>query len=141
MKLIAEVKLNPTPVQEQLLRDTLKRANDACNYVSDVAWEAQTFGKYSLQKLCYYDLKEKFNLTAQMVIRCLAKVAAAYELDKKRKRIFREQGGIAWDDRILSWNIGLQRVSIWTIQGRQTISFQAGPKTLERLQTRQEKPT
>lgn len=137
MKLIAEVKLNPTPEQAHLLRQTLKVANAACNAVSDVAWAQQTFGKYSLQKLCYYDLKEKFSLTAQMVIRCLAKVAAAYELDRTAQRRFKETGGIAYDDRILSWHIGLQRVSIWTVVGRQTISFQAGPQALERLKTRQ----
>lgn len=137
MKLIAEVKLSPTPEQAAVLRQTLKAANAACNYISDKAWAEQTFGKYSLQKLCYYPTKERFQLSAQVVIRCLAKVAAAYELDKKRKRQFREKGGIAYDDRILSWNLGLQRVSIWTVAGRQTIPFKAGPLQLARLKTRQ----
>ncbi len=137
MKLVAEVKLNPTQAQAELLQQTLKVANQACDYVSDAAWDSQTFGKYSLQKLCYDDLKEKFKLTAQMAIRCLAKVAAAYELDKRAKRYFKEKGGIAYDDRILSWNIGLQRVSIWTVSGRQAIPFQVGPHALELLKTRQ----
>lgn len=137
MKLIAQVKLNPSPAQADALRATLQAANAACNYISDRAWAEQSFGKYSLQKLCYYEAKERFKLSAQVVIRCLAKVAAAYELDRKVKRRFKESGGIAYDDRILSWNLGLQRVSIWTMQGRQTIPFQAGPLQLERLKTRQ----
>jgi putative transposase len=137
MKLIAQLKLHPSGEQAKALRATLQTANAACNYISDVAWRAQSFRKYSLQKLCYYETKERFHLSAQVVIRCLAKVAAAYELDRKVKRRFKEAGGMAYDDRILSWNLGLQRVSIWTVAGRQAIPFQAGPWQLERLKTRQ----
>ena len=32
------------------------------------------FGKYALQRLCYREVKSGFGLSAQMVVRCLAKV-------------------------------------------------------------------
>ncbi len=74
MKVIAQLKLQPTPDQAEALRRTLEQANAACNDISCVAWEQQTFGKYDLQKLTYGRIKAEYGLSAQMVIRCLAKV-------------------------------------------------------------------
>lgn len=74
MKLIAQLKLQPTPVQADLLKRTLEAANAACNYMSGVAWATRTFGKFALQKLCYEQVREQFGLSAQMTIRALAKV-------------------------------------------------------------------
>jgi putative transposase len=39
MKLVAQLKLNPTPEQHALLKATLERANAACNAISVYAWE------------------------------------------------------------------------------------------------------
>ena len=88
MKLIAQIKLQPDTEQHQTLKQTLEAANAACNRIGDYAWQNRVFGKYKLQKALYYDLKEEFGLSAQMVIRCLAKVSDAYELDKKRSETF-----------------------------------------------------
>jgi hypothetical protein len=46
MKLIAQVKLLPTPEQADALRHTLEQANVACRFVSDTAWETKTFRQY-----------------------------------------------------------------------------------------------
>jgi putative transposase len=121
MKLTVAIKLAPTPEQADPLKETLRTANAAANYVSDTAWERRSFGKYRLQKLCYYDLKERFSLAAQIVIRALSKVSDAYKLDKKSKRTFRPLGAIAYDDRILSWK--RSEVSIWTVVGRERIPY------------------
>ncbi|MBK7453242.1 MAG: hypothetical protein IPJ46_05865 [Anaerolineales bacterium] len=77
MKLIAQIKLLPTPEQAQALRKTLEVANAACNYISDQAWESQTSRQFPLHKLTYYSVKEIFDLTAQMVVRAISKVADA----------------------------------------------------------------
>jgi putative transposase len=103
MKLIAQLKLQPTPEQAELLKRTLEAANAACNGISQVAWDIQTFGKFALQKLCYTDVREQFGLAAQMAIRALAKVGDAYKLDKRSKRTFRPLAAIAYDDRLLSF--------------------------------------
>lgn len=134
MKLTAKVKLQTTPEQHRALLITLERANIACNYISDVAWENQVFNKFKLQKLTYQDVKARFNLTAQVVIRCLGKVADAYKLNRKVRRGFDLRGSIAYDDRILRWYTSRQTVSIWTIQGRMTIPFTAGKYQLDLLQ-------
>uniref|UniRef100_A0A6M3LU36 Putative transposase n=1 Tax=viral metagenome TaxID=1070528 RepID=A0A6M3LU36_9ZZZZ len=137
MKLIAQVKLQPTEQQADALLDTLEKANAACNYISDVAWDTKTFMQYDLHHACYYPVREKFGLSAQVTIRAEAKVADAYKLDRKHKRTFKEHGSIAYDERILSWRMGDQTVNIWTMSGRQRMPFLAGERQLQLLEHRQ----
>ena len=44
-----------------------------------------------------------------MVVRCIAKVADAYKLDRKRKRSFQALGSVAYDARIPKWRVQKQR--------------------------------
>src|SRR5688500_9137743 len=106
VKLIANLQLRPAPAEAALLRATLERANVACNYVSAVAWKQQVFGQFALHRLVYADIRGRFELTAQMAVRCIAKVADAYKLDRQRQRTFRPLGSIAYDDRILRFKPG-----------------------------------
>lgn len=133
MKLTAKVKLQPTQNQANALQRTLETANVACNYISDVAWSTRTFGKFQLQKLVYHDVRDTFALTAQVVIRCIAKVTDAYKTDRNTKRTFRPLGSIAFDSRILSWQLSKREVSIWTVDGRQKLPFVAHARSLELL--------
>lgn len=133
MKLIAQVKLQPEPGQTELLRRTLETVNAAANFVSEVAWETRTFRQYDLHRTCYYDVRARYELSAQMTVRLLAKVADAYKLDRKRQRRFHPHGSIAYDKRILSWKLSARTVSIWTVDGRQTIPFVAGERQLALL--------
>jgi putative transposase len=137
MKLIAQLKLLPTPEQAHALRRTLETANAACDYISEIAWNTRTFGKFALQKVCYQDVRETFGLSAQMVVRALAKVGDAYKLDKQTKRTFRPLASIAYDDRILSFALPDSSVSIWTLDGRQAVPFVCGERQRRMLQTRQ----
>ena len=77
MKLTAKVKLQPTTAQADSLKRTLEKANAACNYISQVAWDTHTFGKFQVQKLVYDDVRKTYDLTAQLVIRCISKVTDA----------------------------------------------------------------
>ena len=133
MKLIAQIKLLPAPEQAQALRKTLEVANAACNYISDQAWESQTFRQFPLHKLTYYSVKEIFDLTAQMVVRAISKVADAYRLDRKVKRTFKPHGAIAFDNRILTYKLDRLELNIWTVAGRQKMSFACGQRQLELL--------
>ena len=133
MKLIAQIKLLPTPEQAQALRKTLEVANAACNSISEQAWESQTFKQFPIHKLTYYAVKEMFGLSAQVVVRCISKVADAYKLDRKVKRIFKPHGAIAFDDRILTYKLDRMELSIWTVEGRQKMSFACGKRQLELL--------
>ena len=137
MKLTAQVKLLPTTEQAQALRETLERANAACNHISEWAWTHQVFGQWSLHHALYYAVREQFALSAQMAVRSIAKVADAYKLDRKAQRTFRPTGSIAYDDRILRWSLKDSVVSIWTVRGRQTVSFVCGERQRALLANRQ----
>ncbi len=126
MKLTAKVKLQPNDAQADSLKRTLEKANAACDYISQVAWDTRTFGQFRIHALVYTDVRRTFDLTAQLVIRCIAKVTDAYKLDKQTQRTFKPLGSIAYDERILSWKMDRDEVSIWTVDGRQKISFVAG---------------
>lgn len=121
MKLTLQIKLLPTIGQASALLKTLKECNSACNVISDIAWKEKTFNNFKLHKLSYYKIKESHNLTAQALVRCISKVSDSYKLDKKTKRVFRSNGAITYDSRILSY--GNHTVSIWSVDGRLKIPF------------------
>ncbi len=92
------VKLQPSDEQARALLLTLEIANNAANYISEYAWCNRVFRQYDLHKALYYEVKSRFGLSAQVVVRVLAKVADAYKLDRKKQREFRNRGSIAYDD-------------------------------------------
>jgi putative transposase len=126
MNLTAQIRLHATAEQMTALEETMRRANSACNAISRFAWQEKCFKQYDLHKHLYKTIKEQFALSAQVVVRCIAKVADSYKLDKKTERVFSAYGAIAYDARILSWNFYDNTVSIWTVQGRMKIGFSAG---------------
>lgn len=115
MKLILKIKLLPDIEQAKSLFSTIKKANEACNYISDIAWDKKVFNQFKLHHEVYKSIKDQFDLSAQMVIRCISKVSDSYKLDKKTKRTFNPIGAITYDSRILSCK---DTISIWTINGR-----------------------
>jgi IS605 OrfB family transposase len=124
MKLVVNIKLVPNTEQKQLLMETLKSANEACEYISQIAWDQQLFGQYGLHKIVYYDVKQRFNLTAQMVVRCIAKVADSYKKDTETQRHFRWNGAQPYDARLI--RLKDDQASIWTLKGREKIPFVMG---------------
>jgi IS605 OrfB family transposase len=133
MKLVAKVKLLHDPNQAAILRETMITANRVCNYISDQAWEHKTFRQFPLHKLTYHDVRKKFPLTAQVVVRCISKVADAYKRDTRTRRVFRLLGAITYDNRILSYHLETSEVSIWTVAGRLRIPFACGERQRELL--------
>jgi IS605 OrfB family transposase len=126
MKLTVHLKLKPTPHQADALKRTLETANAACNYISQVVWETTTFRQFDIHHLTYQVVRETFGLSAQLTVRCIAKVADAYKLDRKTRRSFQPHGAIAYDSRILSFALSDSLVSIWTLDGRHAIPFVCG---------------
>jgi len=126
VQLTAQLKLQATPEQADALRRTLERTNEACNYISECAWDAKTFRQYDLHKLCYRAVRDRFGLAAQATVRAISKVADAYKLDRNVQRAFRPLGSIAYDARILAF--GDSSVSIWSLDGRLPIAFACGER-------------
>ena len=133
MQLTVQIQLKPTADQAVALMDTLRRSNAACDWLSDRAWQTKTFRQYNLHKIAYHDCRTEFtDLSSQVVVRCIAKVADAYKLDRAAKRVFRPLGAVTYDARILSW--GDRTANLWTTKGRQRIPFVCGEPQRELLQ-------
>ena len=62
-----------------------------------------------------------------MTVRCIAKVADAYKLDRKTRRRFRRYAAQPYDDRIFRL-CSDTALSLWTAQGRMTIPYQCGAR-------------
>jgi putative transposase len=126
MQLTAKIKLQPTSAQHALLLATLEAANATCNGISGAAWEHRTFRQFKLHKLVYDDIRAASPLGSQMVVRAIAKVTDSYKKDRKKVHTFRPRGSFAYDDRLLTFDPKDQRVSIWTLAGRQHMSYVCG---------------
>lgn len=125
MLLTIKVKLYPNEHQEKALLETMERFNGACDYISKIAWSTRTFGKVGIQKIVYYDVREKYNLSAQMVVRAIGKVAESYRIDKTCQHEFKKHGAIVYDQRILTFKAS-DEVSILTLEGRERITIKYG---------------
>lgn len=117
MKLTVKVKLLPTPKQKASLVKTIMVFNDACNYISKIAWQNNKFGQVALHHLCYREVRDKFKLSAQMTVRAIGKVKESYRVDKKTQPGFKKHSALVYDQRILSFR-GLDTVSILSLDGR-----------------------
>ena len=126
VKLTAQVKLVVSPEQSDALKRTMIAANAVCDSISAWAWENQTFGQYPLHKAQYAIQRISSGLTAQVVVRCIGKVADSYKLDKRTLRTFQPLGAVAYDDRILNWYVDKNQVSIWSVDGRLKLPFVCG---------------
>jgi IS605 OrfB family transposase len=120
MKTIVKIKLSPSKEQYQILLKTLEAFNAACNHIAETAFSEKTANKYMLQKLLYHNIKKRFGISAQLVIRAISKVSEAYKRDKKIRPSFRSDGAVIYDPRIMSFR-GIEAVSLSTVEGRQVI--------------------
>ena len=114
-----KIRLYPSPAQAEQLLLTMERFNAACNLISKIAFGNKTFRKTILQRLCYYQIRDEFKLSSQMVIRAIAKVCESCSGKKKRAKLhaFKPHGAIVYDDRILTVK-SIDTVSILTLEGR-----------------------
>jgi putative transposase len=125
MKQTVLVKRAPTPDRHAALLRTLEAFNVACNAIADVAFAHHLANKIELQKLVYYDIRQRFGLSSQMAIRAIAKVAEAYKPDKRSKPHFRPYGAMVYDERICSFPAA-DRVSLLTLDGRVEVPYRFG---------------
>ena len=131
MQLSIKIKLVPSQKQKDILLETIESYNEACNFVSQIAFENRTASVVKIHHLCYYEIRKRFNLSSQIAVRVVGKVADTYKIDRNKKLIldkphkFSKYGAIIYDQRILSWK-GLEKVSILTLQGRQIIPMVFG---------------
>lgn len=112
-----KIKLSTDAEQFAVLLETMKRFNEACNYISNIAFEGKVFSQVKLHKECYYEVRERYQLPAQLAVRAIGKVTESYRVEKKHLHTFKETGAIVYDERILSFK-ALDEASITTLEGR-----------------------
>src|SRR5215831_11290077 len=130
MKLTLQLKLVPTTEQHTALLETMRAFNAAASYAAEVGFRDHVFTQISIHKRCYRELRDRFGLSAQMAVRAIGKAVETFKRDKRVCPIFKPEGGITYDERILGWK-GPAHVSLWTLQKRQVIpmvygEYQAG---------------
>ena len=119
------VKLDTSKEQHSAILETMHRFNEACNYIANIAFKMGTANKMEIQKVVYYDVRDKFKLSAQLTIRAIAKVSEVYKRDRTIKPKFKPTGAIVYDQRILSFR-KLEAISILTNSGRLVIPIRIG---------------
>ncbi|MET9035730.1 RNA-guided endonuclease InsQ/TnpB family protein [Streptomyces mirabilis] len=158
MKLVVQVKLEPTPKQAAALQATLRACNEAATWVSEIAFERGEFKNFALRKHTYDAVKSRWNLGAQAAQHSIKKVCDAYTMLRANLRAnlragnlgrpgsrryrkasekpiaFRPRGAQPYDDRMLSWQIPDRTVSVWTTSGRvKNLAFTASVEQLAAL--------
>ncbi len=125
MKKTLMVKLDTAKEEHTALLETMNRFNEACNYISEIAFSIKSANKIKLQQIVYHDVRERFDLSSQLAIRAISKASEVYKRDRSIKPGFRIDGAVVYDQRILSWK-GLELVSILSINGRLKIPVMMG---------------
>jgi IS605 OrfB family transposase len=125
MNLTIKCKLLANQEQQQQLRDVMVTFNNACNWVSEVCFNKKIFNKFKMHKEVYYETRQRFNLSSQMVIRVIGKVADSYVDLKKREtqHEFKDLGAIDYDER----NFGVKKdgISISVLGGRTIMDYRS----------------
>jgi len=129
MKLVKTVKckLQVNTEQATVLLETLDRFADACNDILRVSQENHTTNKVKLQHLCYREIKEKYGLQSNLVIRAIARVAEAAKKKRKQSKPRKfKPTSMSLDQRTFSFNEKRWEVSISTVAGRLKLPLAIG---------------
>lgn len=128
------VQLQILPAKEDVvkLEGTMRRFNEAADWLAGEAFAVKSANKVALQRAHYKSLRENFGLSAQMTVRCIAQVCEVYKRDKNIRPHFRPFAAIPYDQRIASWK-SLDRISLLTIDGRILVPYVMGNYQRERF--------
>lgn len=99
------------------LQDTLLQFAAACNYIREQAIQHETTSQYPLQKLTYQMVRVRYGLTANLAVRAVARVAAAFGRKKNIPKAFAPTS-VDYDARIFSFREKDWTVSLSTVNGR-----------------------
>ena len=132
MKKVIQIQLKPTPEQAASLEKTMRRFNEACNWLAVRAFERKLANRFGLHKLYYYELRERFGLPAQMACLVSANVSAAYKRDTAKPVSFRPLASMPYDRHLLRYQ-DLTTVSMSTLDGRISLPMVMGAYQAEQF--------
>ena len=132
MKLTLQTQLLPSIDQIAKLEATLRAFNSGADWLAGEAFAIRSANKVELQHTHYATLRERFGLSAQMAVRCIAQVCEAYKRDKTIRPHFNPFASMPFDQRMMSFK-GIDRVSLLTLEGRIIVPFVMGKYQTERF--------
>lgn len=103
MKLTLQLKLVPTAEQHMALLNTMRAFNAAASHAANVGFRDYAFTQVSLHNCCYRELRDRFGLSSQMAVRAIGKAVKTFKRDKKVCPVFRSDGAMTYDERLLGW--------------------------------------
>lgn len=122
----AKIQISATDNDKVLLNETMSVYNDACNYVSNYIFRTHNLKQFSLNKILYTELRERFGLKSQMAQSVFKTVISKYKtiLENQKKWIkpsFKKpQYDLVWNrDYSLTQNC----FSVNTLNGRIKIPY------------------
>jgi len=110
-------KLDCTEEEFDKLYGTIIAFREACNYISEVAWDHGCFNSVALHHQTYHDVRIRFGLSANLAVRARDRVAKSYKNDRKCMHKFR-QLSMDLDRRLFTLRRNDWTVSITTVEGR-----------------------
>lgn len=120
------VRLQPTPEQYQQLIDTAQGFASACDYINEIVNPKLT-NRNGIQAVCYYDVKARFGLVSNHVIRACARVGASRLTARQKGKTVKDFAPTSFDCdkdtfqlREKDWTVSLS-----TTSGREKISLRA----------------
>jgi len=134
-------KMDPAPTVSDALKDTLTKFAAACDVILEVAVREKTSNKVKLQHLVYHDIRKQFNLSANLAIRAIARVAWAIKAVKRKDRTVKKfrPTSVDYDERIFTYRENEEAVSLTTVNGRVHVPLVLG--TYQRDNLRGKRPT
>lgn len=129
MTITAKMKINPTPEQIGLLKNTFDAYCTGCNYVSSLVFETRQLAQANLHKMTYRVLRSSFFLRSQMAQSVIKTVIARYQSLKSNSHDWtniqfkKPEYDLVWN-RDYSLTKGL--FSINTLGGRIKVPFAKG---------------
>lgn len=129
MTITAKVQIVATDADKVLLDETMSVYRDACNYVSGYVFQTHDLKQFSLNKVLYFTLREKFGLKSQMAQSVLKTVIAKYRtiLESQNKWIrptFKKpQYDLVWNR---DYSLTQSCFSVNTLNGRVKLPYFVG---------------
>jgi hypothetical protein len=127
--------LRPTPAQRTELDATLVAFAVACTHIAAVCRQLYSTNKVRVQRVCYPEVRERFGLSANLVIRAIARVCAGLKRNPKAFATFAPTS-IDYDQRIFSYRPWDGTVSLMLLHGRQRLETGLGARQQQQLQGR-----
>ena len=136
MKLTLKLKLKTSEEELKKLSDTIQKYSEVINHVSELIKETNIKNPFTLQKQYYHQIRNKFDLSAQITCNAMKQACASYKVgNKKKTRLFKPMASMPFDDRMLSFKNN--QISILTLNKRIKLDLIVyGEKPLECLKRR-----